>query len=74
MKGRCIFKTRKGWIGVAPEDAQDGDIVAVLRYSTIPLILRRRKGIRFELIGDAYIYGMPLVSIEAHDPCELNLF
>ena len=40
MRGRSIFLTRSGYIGIACEDTEPGDTIVVLRDSPVPFVLR----------------------------------
>jgi hypothetical protein len=49
------------WLGLAPMDAEVGDIIALLEGGPVPYILRPRVGEEagcYELIGDAYVHGL----------------
>ena len=54
---RRIFTTEKGYIGVGPADACQGDILCILPGCSVPLVLRRRQW-HHELIGDCYVHGI----------------
>lgn len=41
-KGRSIFTTKKGFMGLAPDCAQKGDTVAILLGGTTPYVLRQK--------------------------------
>jgi hypothetical protein len=48
-------------LGLAPMDAEVGDIIALLEGGPVPYILRLRIGAEagcYELIGDAYVHGL----------------
>ncbi|KAK1754438.1 heterokaryon incompatibility protein-domain-containing protein [Echria macrotheca] len=40
MRGRSLFLTDRGFMGIAPSDVRAGDVVCLLRDSNIPFILR----------------------------------
>lgn len=57
--GRAMFVTSKGFIGLAPWNAQQGDIVSVLFGGCTPFILRKVPGRdQYSLVGEAYVYGI----------------
>jgi hypothetical protein len=96
MRGRCLFLTQLGYIGIGPANVQADDVVCILSETRIPFLLRPRNGrvptfqdglasisgcynvqndnvfkvhvrniadkpsehCTFELVGDAYIYGL----------------
>jgi hypothetical protein len=57
-KGRRLMVTNEGLIGVAACRARQGDVIAILFGSSIPIILRRI-GSReaWKVIGEAYVHG-----------------
>jgi hypothetical protein len=67
-KNRCLFKTKDGYVGLAPRTALEGDKVCVLLGCTSPLILRPKISNpsakqSFAIVGECYVPGM--VSSEA---------
>ena len=74
MGNRRMFRSRKGYIGLAPMAAIVGDSLALVRGSKAPLVLRSlssavstvasdlgktyKKGITLRLVGDAYVHGV----------------
>lgn len=56
---RAMFVTRKGYVGLAPWNAQTGDWVCVLNGGKTPFLLRPSPGTRYvSLVGDAYVHGI----------------
>jgi hypothetical protein len=68
---RRIFKTKRGYMGLAPETAEVGDRVCVLFGAKVPHILREERagegttgdaaakdGGCYVLVGDAYVHGL----------------
>ncbi|KAF2125653.1 hypothetical protein P153DRAFT_299422 [Dothidotthia symphoricarpi CBS 119687] len=58
FSGQTLFKTKKGYIGVANGRPQHGDNVAVILGSPIPLLIRKRPSHTYALICDSYIDGI----------------
>ena len=62
--GRRLIRTAKhGFLGLAPEATQEGDIIAILYGLSVPVVLRQIHGTPdgdnvFILIGECFIYGM----------------
>lgn len=57
--GRAMFVTSKGFIGMAPWNAQQGDVVSVLFGGCTTFILRKTTGEeKYALVGEAYVYGI----------------
>lgn len=61
---RRIFSIMRVFIGLGPDHAQKGDIVAIFHGGYVPFVLRpvplskdRRMGC-YEIVGQAYMYGM----------------
>ncbi|KAF2105533.1 hypothetical protein BDV96DRAFT_608170 [Lophiotrema nucula] len=56
---RAMFVTSKGYLGLAPGNAQEGDIVCVLLGGCTPYLLRPIAGSKqFTFVGEAYVYGI----------------
>jgi hypothetical protein len=54
LVGRRLATTSKGYLGLVPEEASDGDKVAVLHGCNFPVLLRPA-GDAFQYIGECYI-------------------
>ncbi|KAG9235102.1 heterokaryon incompatibility protein-domain-containing protein [Amylocarpus encephaloides] len=54
---RRLAVTNKGYIGMAPSRAQQGDAVCILHGCNLPILLRPRGDGSFELIGEYYLDG-----------------
>ncbi|KAK8006047.1 heterokaryon incompatibility protein-domain-containing protein [Apiospora marii] len=58
---RCLYRTRRGYLGTGPHRVQRGDVVCVFMGAAVPFILRPRgddgeEG--YTLVGDAYVHGI----------------
>lgn len=49
--------TRRGFIGWAHPEAQQGDQIYLFSGCSVPVILRSTTGGRFNVVGDAYVHG-----------------
>ena len=70
VKGRRVFLSRNGYIGLAPASAKEGDIVAVFPGAKVPFILREAletedhemQGVsqrsHYRVVGDGYVHGI----------------
>ncbi|KAI1472364.1 HET-domain-containing protein [Daldinia caldariorum] len=65
LSDRKLFISRKGYIGLAPEDALEGDEIWILNGGRVPLILRpigsqseKVSGANYTLVGDSYVHGI----------------
>ncbi|POS69371.1 HET domain-containing protein [Diaporthe helianthi] len=50
----ATFATANGCIGIGPRDLEQGGLVAIVRGSRVPLLLRRQDD-NFRLVGPAYV-------------------
>lgn len=55
--GRSFFVTQKNYLGLAPPQAEPGDVIAILFGSNVPFVLRRQ-GNAFKLIGETHVQGI----------------
>ena len=56
-QGRCPFLTIDGDLGIGPDEARDGDEVAIILGADVPYLLRRREyEDGFIFIGEAFVY------------------
>jgi hypothetical protein len=55
---RKPFLSDKGYVGLAPSHSQVGDIVVILFGVTVPFVVRQLDGGPFQLVGEAYVYGI----------------
>ncbi|KAI5924089.1 HET-domain-containing protein [Camillea tinctor] len=63
--GRKLFISKKGYLGLAPEDSQQGDEIWVLNGGRVPLVLRpvgkileRHSRSEYIFVGDSYVHGI----------------
>ncbi|KAH8911976.1 HET-domain-containing protein [Coniochaeta sp. PMI_546] len=60
MHGRVLIMSQKGWMGIAPQDVQAGDLIVVLLGLRTPFILRASSEAgesSYRIIGDCYVDG-----------------
>ena len=55
---RRPFLTEKGFVGLAPDVCEVGDVVCVFLGARLPYVLREREDGTFQLIGEAYAHGI----------------
>ena len=55
--GRSLFFTSKGLLGLGPEEARPGDVVAVLLGCSVPMLLRKIEN-HYEVLGEACKYRL----------------
>lgn len=60
MQGRVLVMSERGWMGIAPEDVQAGDLIVVLIGVRTPFVLRP-SGVAgeesYRVVGDCYVDG-----------------
>ncbi|KAI0836980.1 hypothetical protein F5Y06DRAFT_298218 [Hypoxylon sp. FL0890] len=63
--GRKFFVSKKGYLGMAPENAKQGDEIWVLNGGRVPLILRPLGKVlesyskpEYTFVGDSYVHGI----------------
>ena len=56
-KGRRFYKSRKGFMGLAPDIAQEGDKICLILGCCTPLIIRGGEP-NFSLVGESYVHGV----------------
>jgi hypothetical protein len=66
---RRIFRTERGYIGLAPRFAEVGDKVAILKGGRVAYVLRSVSN-RWRLLGDAYVHGIMRGEAFKEDSCE----
>lgn len=57
LEGRKLVTTKTGFIGLAPEAIEQGDVIAVLFGCNFPVALRRFKNC-YKYVGECYIDGL----------------
>ncbi|KAL6355753.1 hypothetical protein LRP88_11358 [Fusarium phalaenopsidis] len=57
LKGRTLFKTANGRLGMARTNVKEGDIVTVIWSVPAPIVLRAQ-GSQYRFLGDAYVEGI----------------
>jgi hypothetical protein len=55
MKRRLLV-SKNGHIGMAPPEAQKGDLLFVLTGCSVPVVLRKQKS-SYSFVGEAFVYG-----------------
>lgn len=66
--GTRPFRTNKGYIGLGPASAEEGDLVVVILGCEVPFLLRKEDGGNYRLIGEAYVHGIMFGELFAHEP------
>jgi len=54
---RKLILTNKGYIGIVPRLAEEGDFIVSVKGGRVPLILRPKDD-QWELLGDCYVHGI----------------
>ncbi|KIN00196.1 hypothetical protein OIDMADRAFT_145702 [Oidiodendron maius Zn] len=71
IEGRRLVKTKAGYLGLGPEEARPGDVIALVKGAKVPLVLRSSSSsLCWELVGDAYVHGMMQGELFNADLCK----
>ena len=74
VPNHAFFITEKGYLGVGPADAQQGDNVCVFGGGRVPFLVRCVQGNQqesreeercYQLVGDVYVHGIMRGEMEA---------
>lgn len=55
---RQLVKTKRGYLGLAPDTAEKSDMVCILYGCSVPVVIREADNGNHELVGECYIDGM----------------
>lgn len=58
LKKRALITTRTGYLGLAPDNVRQGDVVVILLGCNFPLVLRPCSHDLFHVIGECYVHGL----------------
>ncbi|PVH74161.1 hypothetical protein DL98DRAFT_594373 [Cadophora sp. DSE1049] len=56
-KGRKLFVTEKGYLGLGPMDVNPGDKVGIFAGLQVPFVLKPYSSM-YQLVGEAYVDGV----------------
>ncbi|KAI9857129.1 MAG: hypothetical protein M1813_008620 [Trichoglossum hirsutum] len=56
--GRVVFASSSGYLGLAPESSQEGDLLCVIPGNETPLLLRPGSNGRMAFVGECYVHGI----------------
>jgi hypothetical protein len=73
MISRRLLRTGKGYLGMGPAIAEEGDYIVLVQGARIPLVVRSREGM-WELVGDAYVHGMMGGELWNEEKCQRMCF
>lgn len=54
---RRLITTTNGFVGIAPEPSQPGDLVCVMLGCSVPIVLRPQKEL-YTVVGSCYVHGL----------------
>ncbi|CAI6226788.1 unnamed protein product [Periconia digitata] len=57
LMGRKLITTTTGYIGLMPEDVENGDVIAVILGCDFPVLLRPF-GTAYRVVGECYVHGI----------------
>ncbi|KAH8587866.1 heterokaryon incompatibility protein-domain-containing protein [Bisporella sp. PMI_857] len=55
---RRPFVTMKGFVGLAPKHAEEGDVIVIFPGARFPYVLRRCDDGKYVLVGETFVYGI----------------
>ncbi len=58
LNKRAFIITERGFLGVAPEMAREGDAVCILQGGCMPFVLRPKGDDQWEFVGECYVHGI----------------
>ena len=68
MRGRIFFITQGGYIGLAPEAAEENDVVSVVLGGEVPYVIRPKNNGHYLFVGECYVHGlMDGQALEGHE-------
>jgi hypothetical protein len=57
-KGRRLFVTQAGLLGLGPDSAEVGDAIYIIPGASTPFVLRRKTKKQHQIIGECYVHGI----------------
>ena len=57
-RGRKVFVTKMGFLGLGPAEAEPGDVVCVLSGGNLPCVIRPLSQDEFTFLGLGYVHGI----------------
>lgn len=58
QRDRRPFLSVQGYVGLAPDSAEIGDIMVIFLGAKLPYVLRQTSDSRWRVVGEAYIHGI----------------
>lgn len=58
LHNRKPFISNEGYVGLVPAHSRPGDIICVIFGAIVPFVLRKLQNEQYELIGEAYVFGI----------------
>ena len=71
LSGRVLCATKEGFLGILPNDARRGDVIAIFFGGNVPFVLRPLENGEYLLVGPCYIHGImdgELIDLSSGDP------
>jgi hypothetical protein len=69
LASRCVMRTADGFIGMVPRYTRAGDVVALVKGSRVPMVLRPA-GERWKFVGESYVEGFMSGEVWNEARCE----
>jgi hypothetical protein len=58
LHSKSHFLSTKGYVGLGPAHLRKGDVICILHGAHVPFILRKSEGESYQLVGEAFVYGI----------------
>jgi hypothetical protein len=58
LEERVLVTTETGYLGLLPEAARPGDVIAILLGCNCPMVLRPHGISFYRVIGECYVHGL----------------
>lgn len=58
LHNRRPFLSTNGYVGLLPAHSKRGDLICIIFGAIVPFVLRKLDNGQYELIGEAYVYGI----------------
>jgi hypothetical protein len=58
IRGRKVFVTQRGFLGLGPAETEPGDVVCILFGGNLPYVVRPLDQDEFTFLGPSYVHGI----------------
>jgi hypothetical protein len=54
---RRFFVSKEGYMGLGPQELEEGDVICVLAGCNVPVLLRKEND-HYVLVGECFVWGL----------------